>query len=200
MADACMRRVVGGNNPFLTRCLDISFTPGKHGCLKEAAKGGGDQPFEGYYNMKTCYSKKLGLHTFTVLLGLVCMGCSSEDQRTRDCLVGKWGWEHSDWAEGVFSGEITFYADGKYYQTLRGGDIGATIITYLGGRSFLGRWTVENGELTLSQDNKSESKSVKIFSIDNNGSGEPLRIRIDHCDPNEILFSNPNRKWICKRK
>ena len=60
--------------------------------------------------------------------------------------MGKWGWEHADSAEGFCSGEINFYEDGKYYQTYKGGDIVATGITYIAGRSFLGRWTVENGD------------------------------------------------------
>src|SRR5262249_49964784 len=128
--------------------------------------------------MKTRCCKKTGVHAVMILAGMVPVGCSSEDQRARDCLVGKWEWEHADLIEGVFSGEINFYADGKYYQTFKGGDIVATAITYIAGRSFVGRWAVENGELIVSRDSNSDSKGVRIFSIDNSGSGEPVKIKL----------------------
>jgi hypothetical protein len=142
---------------------------------------------------------KLEIRTFAILLGMISIGCSSPDQQARDCLVGRWEWKLLTPIEGVFSGEIAFYADGRFHQTLTGGEISATIISYFVGRSFLGRWTVENGELIVSRDGKNDSKNVQIFSIGNNESGLHVKVNIDHCDKHETLFSNKEYRWICKK-
>jgi hypothetical protein len=145
--------------------------------------------------------KKLGFRTFAMLLGMISIGCSSPDQKARDCLVGKWEWKSLTPVEGVFSGEVTFYADGKFHQTLTGGDIAATVISYFAGRSFLGRWTVENGELVVSWNDSHESKHVQIFSFSGDETtGLPIKVLIEHFDDHEIMFSKNRSRWICKKQ